>query len=350
LVWLKKRGMKRLLLFFLVLLLFSDAPAQLLTRDTLFFKNGTKVIGKMKSVKLGMIKFDIDNIVLASIQLRNIRTMTAITKIFRVETIRHDVYYGNLCASKNEGEVIVLSGGDSIAIQVLDISVLYAYRDAFLQRFSGNLSLGFNYTKSSSIGNLSYDNKIFYSARKAEVSLGIAGNYSITDTLFNRDREDWNAKYNHYFSPVWFGTLLGTYQRNLELSMLRRIQEGFGAGEKFLTKKSVYAWYRGGMVFNQETNTDYETSGTLVEIFMQFEFNFFRFVKPKVSLTLAQTVYYNLSQLGRFRNDGTVSLSYEAIKDLKFTLSFYNNYDSKPPVEGSQTFDYGATYGITYKF
>lgn len=342
--------MRRLLLFFLVMLLFSKAPAQILTRDTLFFKNGTKVIGKMKTMKLGMVKFDIDNITLASIQLRNIKTMTAITKIFRIETIRHDVYYGNLCASKNDGEVIVVSGGDSIAINVVDISVLYAYRDAFLQRFSGNLSLGFNYTKSSSIGILSYDNKIFYTAKKQEVTFGLAGNYSITDTNFNRDREDWGAKFNHYFTPVWFGTLMGTYQRNLELSMLRRIQEGIGVGEKFLTKKSLYAWYRGGLAFNQETNTEYETSGTLVEVYMQFEFNFFRFFKPKLSLTLAQTVYYNLSQLGRFRNDGTVNLSYEAIKDLKFTLSFYNNYDSKPPVEGSQTFDYGVTYGITYKF
>ncbi|PZF70973.1 DUF481 domain-containing protein [Taibaiella soli] len=342
--------MKKLLIFFLVILLFSKVSAQTLIRDTLFFKNGTMVIGKMKTVKLGLVKFDIDNIILASIQLRNIRTMTAVTKIFRVETIRHDVYYGNIYPSRKEGEVIVVSGGDSIAVAVVEISVLYAYRDAFMQRFSGNLSLGFNYTKSSSVGNVNYDNKLFYTARKQELGFAFAGNYSITDTLFNRDREDWSLKFNHYFSPVWFGTILGAYQRNLELSMLRRIQEGLGAGEKFLTKKSLYAWYRGGMVLNQETNTDNETSGTLAEVFMQFEFNFFRFIKPKISLTIAQTVYYNLSELGRFRNDGTVTLSYEAIKDLKFTLNFYNNYDSKPPVEGSQTFDYGATYGITYKF
>ncbi|MBO9572898.1 MAG: DUF481 domain-containing protein, partial [Chitinophagaceae bacterium] len=71
---------------------------------------------------------------------------------------------------------------------------------------------------------------------------------------------------------------------------------------------------------------------------------------PTVTFDIAQTFYYSLSQAGRFRNDGTANLTWEIINDLKLNISFYNNYDSKPPTEGSNNFDFGVTVGLKYFF
>ncbi len=140
-----------------------------------------------------------------------------------------------------------------------------------------------------------------------------------------------------------------SYQRNLELGLQRRYQEGVGAGNKFITTKHVYTWARTGFVFNQEKNTEQVTTGTLTELFGQLEFNFFRFTKPKINLFMAQTIYYSLSQ-NRFRNDGDSRVSWEAVKNFKLSLEFYNNYDSKPPTEGSSKFDYGILFNVSYFF
>ena len=78
--------------------------------------------------------------------------------------------------------------------------------------------------------------------------------------------------------------------------------------------------------------------------------NFFRFTKPEINLNMSQSFYYSLSQSGRFRDDGETTLSWEIIDDLKLDMTFYNNYDSKPPVATNRKFDYGIVFGVSYSF
>jgi hypothetical protein len=187
-------------------------------------------------------------------------------------------------------------------------------------------------------------------SRRTELSLSLSGIYSIYDSLFSRDKEDLYLKYNYYFLRNWFATTFLAYQRNLELGLDRRFQEGLGIGNKFITSKHVYTWARGGAVINQERSSEGVNSDILTELFGQLELNIFRFENPKINILFAQTVYYSLSQSGRFRNDGSTSVTWEIFKDFNLSFEPYNNYDSKPPVEGSDKFDFGVVFGIKYKF
>src|SRR5947208_16681591 len=81
----------RWLLF--IILPFS-AMAQV--KDTLFFNNGDVLIGEIKSISLGRIKFDDDNMDVLSIKGTQVRTLKATTHIYRLETIDGQVYYTSL--------------------------------------------------------------------------------------------------------------------------------------------------------------------------------------------------------------------------------------------------------------
>ena len=185
--------------------------------------------------------------------------------------------------------------------------------------------------------------------KKELITLDVSAIYTITDTSFSRDNENFYIKNNYYFTPTWFATVFLNYQRNLELGLQRRYQEGLGIGNKFVTTQYIYAWARTGFVFNQEKSTEKVTTGTLSEFYGQLEFNFFRFTKPKIDLLMSQSFYYSLSQ-DRFRNDGSTNVNWEIIKNFKLSLEFYNNYDSKPPVEGNSKLDYGILFGVSYYF
>ena len=319
------------------------------SRDTIFFRNGSIVIGKIKNVKLGVITFDPDDANDITVQLRRLKSIAATSAVFRIETTDHNVYFGKLVPHTDSGYVS-LADNPGTVFHVENISVLYRSNQAFLQRFSGNIGLGYSYTKSSDFGRLNYDGKFYYRAKKEELSLSLSGIYDMTDTGFSRNREDAHFKYNYYFTPTWFATAILGYQRNLELSLLRRYQEGAGIGNKFITSKHVYAWTRSGVVLNQERSTEEVNSATLAEVFTQLELNFFRFYKPKISLVTAQTIYYSLSQKDRFRNDGETSITWEVWRNFNLTLTANNNYDSKPPVEGSHNFDFSVVFGISYTF
>ena len=340
--------MKRIY-FFVLLFTGFNLNAQSI-RDTLFFVNGTMVIGELDRIKLGEVLFDPDDANDLTVQLRKLHHFTAATKIFRIETIRDEVYFGKILPADTAGRILIISGIDTINTLVTDISVLYPFKGSFRERFSGSASAGFNFTRSSDLGRLNFDTKLNYASKKNELSFTASFIYTIDDSTFSRDREDVNLKNNYYFSNTWFATVMVRYQKNLELGLDRRFQEGFGAGNKVITSKHVYAWVRTGLVFNQEKNTEDEGTGTLTEVFVQAEFNFFRFSNPEIDFIISESAYYGLSQSKRIRNDGQLDLSWEVIKDLDLTLSFYHNYDSQPPSAESRKFDYGVVFGIGFTF
>ena len=319
-------------------------------KDTIFFSNGSVVVGKLNKIKLGIVTFDPDDANDIEVQLRKLKTISAYRKILRIETVDDKVYFGTIAAHPEAKKIYVVTGTDTLTMDVENISILNAFDRSAAQRFSGSVEVCYTYTRSSGFGRLNFDARINYISRKGELSLITSGIYTVYDSLFSRDREELALKYNHYFIRNWFATSFLGYQRNLELGLNRRFQEGVGIGNKFITSKHVYAWGRGGLVLNQERSTDDVSSGVLTEVFGQLEINVFRFERPKINVAFAQAFFYSLSQSGRFRNDGSMNITWEIFKDFNFSLSPYNNYDSKSPVSGGPELDYGVVFGIKYKF
>lgn len=319
-------------------------------KDTLFFSNGSVVIGEFKKAKLGVVTFDPDDANDITVQLRKLKTIAARSKIFRIETVNNNLYFGTILPSSSPNIIYVSTGIDTIAQRIENISIMYPLEKTAIQRITGSAGLGYSYTRSSGLGRLNFDGDVTYTSRRTELVLSASGIYTIYDSLFSRDNEALSLKYNYYFLRNWFTTTFLAYQRNLELGLQRRFQEGFGLGNKFITSKYAYTWGRTGVVFNQEKNTEGVTSGVLTELFGQLELNFFRFENPKINVKLQQTFYYSLSESGRFRNDGSLNFSWEILNDLNLSFEPYNSFDSKPPGEESSKFDYGINLGVNYTF
>ena len=319
-------------------------------KDTLFFGNGSIIIGELKSIKLGVVTFDPDDANDITVQLRKLRTIAGRMKIFRIETVAHNLYFGFLIPDTAKNRVKIKTESDTISIDIENISVMYAFEKTVARRFSGSAGIGYSYTRSSGFGRFNFDATLRYTSRKTESSISTSGIYTIYDTLFSRDQENIQVKINYYFLRNWFLTAFVAYQRNLELGLQRRYQQGLGIGNKFLTHRHIYTWGRVGVVINQEKSTENVSSGLLTELFGQLELNIFSFDKPNIDVVLSQSLYYSLTQAGRFRNDGNLSVKWEIFDDFDISLEPYNNYDSKPPVEGSHKFDFGIVFGINYTF
>jgi hypothetical protein len=332
-----------------VLLLSMSVFSQGIT-DTLFFTNGSMVLGKLKKIKLGIVTFDPHDANDITVQLRKLRSIGGGSRIFRIEAVNEHLYFGKILAHSESNKIHIATIVDTVTLGIQDIVIMYPFEKSIKQRLSGSVGMGFSYTRSSNLGRLNFDATIRYLSRKTELSLTLSGIYSLYDSLFSRDKEDLYLKYNYYFVRNWFATIFLAYQRNLELGLQRRYQEGLGIGNKFITSKRVYAWSRTGIVINQEKSTEDVSSGVLTELYTELEFNFFRFEKPKINCLLSQSFYYSLSQAGRFRNDGSLSITWELFKDFNLSFEPYNSYDSKPPVEESHNFDYGVVFGIKYIF
>jgi Protein of unknown function, DUF481 len=337
---------------FPIIILFTLSPSLIAQtkKDTLFFTNGTRVIGILKKIKVGVVTFDPDWANDITVQLKRINAINAGREIYRVESTKKQVYFGVLTQDSIPHSVRIVNGVSQSSLGMEDIVNLYPYSDRVLRRFSGNFGFGYNYTRSSRYGRVNFDGTLNYLAKNQESAISVSTVYSVTDSGMTRDREDIGIISNYYFSPTWFTTGFLAYQRNLELGINRRYQEGLGLGNKFITKKIAYAWARGGLVFNQEKSTEGTSSGNLAEIFTQLQLNFFKFTKPEVKFDITQTIYMGITDKGRFRSDGEFNLSWEIARNFKLTFQVYNNYDNRPPVATSSNFDYGIVFGLSYFF
>jgi len=341
--------MKKLLLITLIFCLINKVFSQA-KKDTIYFLNGSKMVGEIDKIQLGVMSFDPEDANDITVQLQKLKNIAAVRTIFRIETINHKVYFGKLYPYSTARYAMLIEESDTVIIDIQEITHLYPFKNSFLKRFSGSAGAGFTYTRSSDFGQINFNGKLNYVSKKDEINFSASGIYSITDTTFSRDREDIGIKNNFYIGPKWFLTVLASYQRNQELGLQRRFQEGFGAGNKFITTRHLYSWARSGMVLNQEKNIENVSTGTLTELFAQVEFHFFRFTKPEVNFVLADAFYYSLSQTGRIRDDGEVDLYWEIFKDFKLDLTYYISFDSKPPGMESRTYDFSIVFGLSFSF
>ncbi len=318
-------------------------------KDTLFLNNGQLLIGELKSMNLGKISFDADNLQVLSIKSNRIKTIQAKTNIFRIQTIHRTIHYSSI-QSGEKGKVRIMVNDSLVDISIDEISILLPLKGKTGSFWQGNVSLGYSYTRSSSIGRLNSDYTLAFTTKKYEVISQGSIIFTQTDSTFDADNASAFLLGTYLFNPVWSGSVFGNYQRNLELGLARRYQEGLGVGLTFLNKVHVNAKAIAGVVFNQEKNTEDVSTPTQVEIPLILTFNFFHFSKPDMSLNIRQSFYAGITEAGRFRQEGQLTINWKVITDFSINLQLYDNYDNQPPGLNAATFDYGVVFGLSYKF
>jgi hypothetical protein len=332
---------------FLLFATFLSASAQ--SKDTLYFHNATLLVGELLNIKLGRVEFDADGVGVVKIKNKEIQSIFAQSNDFRIETTEGQMLQGYLRPSEKTGRVIVHSITDAQELELAGITSLARYGRTWKNGLSGNVSAGYSYTKSSEIGRLNLDGSVKYSAPKTETKLDVSTILTSDSTEVSREREDVSLSFNYTFKSLWSVGVGVRYQRNLELGLERRFQEGLGIGHRLLVRKNQQGLVLTGLAINQELNLE----GVAVrntEVILQANYELFSFDEPNLTISITQTGYFSVTEKGRIRYDGDANLSWELISDFYLNLQFYHNYDSQSPETGEPNVDYGFVVGITYKF
>jgi hypothetical protein len=78
--------------------------------------------------------------------------------------------------------------------------------------------------------------------------------------------------------------------------------------------------------------------------------NVFKFIEPKTRLDLGLYVFPSLTESGRWRSTGNLSLTHKFPHDITLGLTGYLSYDSQPPEPTAEKSDYGLTLNVGYTF
>ncbi len=319
-------------------------------KDTIIMNDGTIISGDLKTLKSGKVEFDIDNIGLVKIKFDRIRMIKGLSHSYRIETSDRKIFYGQIRRGDKPGTIRIESADSATIVPLNHVSFITSFNNKTFRTVSGYMSSGFNYARSSNSGRFNFDGLLRFQSRRYTSEVQASMFLSQTDTNWVRDRESLTFSSFYVLNP-WFsigGNL--KYQRNFELGLARRFQEGIGLMAMLLKKNNFQIRTLTGIVVNQEKSTEGITFPTQVEVPLNFYLEFFRFADPNISVSTNQTAYYSLTDAGRVRWDADTRFSWEIISDLELSLQFYHNYDSKPPSVNSRKWDYGVVTGLKYKF
>ena len=324
--------------------------------DVLVMKNGDRVTCEVKSLDAGTLYVSVDYID-GTISIDWLKVASIESKqLFVVKTEDGSVYSGALRTPENPA-------GRPTKIQVIDpaapeagiersqITQLVGTSDKFLQRFNGMINFGFIYAKGNESTQYSLGSQTSYIRERWSAQASFDSTLSSSTSAGATTRNAWSANVLRQLRwNNWFYSGVGDFLQSSEQGISLQTSLGGGVG-RFLknTNRASISVLGGGAWQNTQYQPSVVSANTenAAAALIYADAQFFRF--SKTNLRLTATFLPVLSEPGRVRFNTNASYYVKIISNLKWNLSFYGNWDNRPPPTFSGS-DYGSSSGLTWTF
>ena len=308
--------------------------------DKVTLKNGDTITGEIKNMKLALLSFKMDGPGTISIKWEEVVGIKSI-KIFEFTLRSGAMFVTNLDTLFLRKEIHSLD----------DIVEIIPIKDKFFSRISGDVNLGFNYTKSNSILQSNFSGNVVYKVPKLQAGLRINSvltNYG-EDTSLTK-KQDVMASISYDIGKYFFiGSSLG-WQENTELGLANRYLVNAIVGRELITDNHNRFYVAGGLSGNEEQSIESKAYTPHLDALFQVSYKRFYYSTPKLSINADYLIYPSLSEWGRIRMQADLNVSIEVFEDFNTGIVFYYSYDNRPPQGSLSTFDYGILLTIGYSF
>ncbi|KEO75087.1 DUF481 domain-containing protein [Anditalea andensis] len=318
--------------------------------DTLYLKNQPPLAGKLERIRRGHIIFDLNDVGSIDVDLNKVVSLKTSGFGYRIQTANRDFLIGNFERHEDEGRVKISSASGELDIALRNISEVNLLHESFFERVEGKVSAGLRLSRFDNLGIYNSDIELDYDTERLEMDLSGYLLYIQEEGQISRDRENITFTANYYLSPSWQAVMMANYQRMLQLGIARRFQQGAGAGFYVLQHKRVIGRVVTGVMINNEVSVSGLRNRYLFEAPLIFEFTFFKLSQPEINFTTTQALFTGISQMGRFRVDGSTRLAWNVFKNFDISVNYYNNFDSRSPEDLTSRYDYGLVLELGFNF
>ena len=317
--------------------------------DTIVHVNGNVLKGDLKKMEYGIITWKMDG--MGTINFAEPFVSSIISKKqFEIVLKNGLIYYSSFEASDSTGEVIITKGSEKASIKIDDIVEIHPIKGNFWMRFSGNVSLGANYAKSSNLTTVAFSGNLDFRKKKNDLILTWNLNLSFqNDSTITRNSETF-LSWQRLLDKQWSSLVsLGTSQ-NLQLGIKRRYTLSLGALKDITYNTWSRLYLAGAFSVINETSFDVNTNSTqdLAGV-IRLAYDIFKYTSPKISLksNINYIPYFTGDSRSRASLNLTPSISIWN-SNFKVGVNFYYTYDSNPPEGSLSNEDIGINLQLTY--
>jgi Protein of unknown function, DUF481 len=340
-------------LLFILASLLSSALAWGYARDktdVVVLRNGDRLSGDIVSLEYGILTLKTDNMSTLNIEWPAVRSVAS-KFAFAIERRDGSKYGGVITTSEDGADLVVESKAGTVRIPMAEVERISRFSPQFWDRINGGLSLGFSYTKSSSIQVSNVNFNANYRSTTEVGSLTFSSNTTKDSSGSTTDRQLLTAgvQFLQQQSRNFWG-LLASLERDQSLGIDARLTGGAALGRRFV--QSTFTELTGivGVVGTEEWIVDKPEPRASAEAVLGGSWQVFKFIEPKTRLNLSLYVFPSLTESGRYRSTGDLSLTHKFPHDITVGLTGYLSYDNQPPEPGAEKSDYGVTFNLGYSF
>ena len=329
------------------LLLAIPSPALALKTDTMELVNGDILTGEIKSLLRGKLSYKTDTMETVSIKWALVARLRS-TNTFLVTMDDGSQYYGQLLVGDEAHELRVTSLLNPRDLPMDRVVRIERIKGDFLDRVEVSLAFGFNYTKASQLSQLTLDGRTAYKDRADFAELTFSSILTDQKAGGGVTRQgEVIGKYQRTLTGKLFGNLTSGAQSNDELDLDLRIFGTLGAGLYLVENGWSRLTGSVGLSSNRERYLAEEDSENNLEAVYSGGYSLFFYETPKTDLQLSAVLYDGLNAT-RTRIELDASVNRELVKDFFIALTYYDNYDSRPPESAQSSRDNGVVLKISW--
>lgn len=347
--------MKAQILLVTLALLFTVPLKARDNTDVMVMTNGDRLTCEVKGLDSGVLYVSLDYIDGTSpVDWSKVARLES-KQLFVVKTEAGEVYTGMLrtpeVGSDRPVQIKVVTAGGENILDRSQIVNMVATSDRFWERFNGDVSFGVIYSKGNQSTQYSLASQAAYVRERWSAAAGLDSNLSSSAGTSASTRNALNLGARRLLPwNNWFYAGIGDFLQSSEQGIALQSTIGGGLGRYLKNTNRMSVSFIVGPAWQ---NTDYKHSNTtlsnqnLVAALLYADARIFKF--SKTSLEVSGVLLPAISDPGRVRFNTNASYYIKIISDLKWNISFYGNWDNRPP-PGFSGSDYGTSSGLSWTF
>ncbi len=326
----------------------SEAAAQ--KTDVITLDNGDDITCEIKELQRGRLRCKTDAMGTVYIKWERIVHIKT-DKTFEVEMESGQRYFGSIEPGEEPLQLEVTVGQASTTIPTQEVAFVTQIRPGFWGKLDGGIDFGASYTQS--------DNQFDYSLNASSTYTGRVNTFALDFSSAIRVREEETTNNRQSLSGQWFRQMrwqrwfaltVLNFERNDELDLDFRGTGGGGVG-RYLVQTNRWTWNAFGTgLYSREQYVGEETGNNNFEAAAGTNVQVFTFGDHETDVNTSFVFLPSLTDIGRYRVLINSKVKREFITDFYFSVDFFESYDSRPPVTGTNKNDFGITMALGWTY
>jgi len=324
--------------------------------DVLVMRNGDRMTCEVKGLDAGVLYVSFDYIDgTTSVDLKKVARIES-KQLFVVKTEDGSVYTGTLSTVEAIEDrpvkiQVTESSHEQNELNPSQVVEMVATSDKFWERFNGSVSFGVIYAKGNQTTQYSLGSQTTYVRERWNAGATFDSNLSSSSGASASTRNSLTLSALRLLPRNnWFYAGLADFLQSSEQGIALQRTLGAGVGRYLVnTNHSTFAVLGGAgwqATDYRQTVVPLSTQNVATAMFYASA-KLFKFSKTNLDVTAV--LLPALSDPGRVRFNTNASYYIKIISDLKWNVTFYGNWDNRPPV-GFSGSDYGTSSGLTWTF